>query len=463
MSTTSTTPERMVIAIDPHKASWTAAVVGASLQPVATIRVPVSRDGYRALRRFANRWPDPTWAIEGASGLGAPLTTRLRTDGIDVVDVPAKLAARVRMLSTGHGRKNDDADAVSVAIAARCAPRLNSAAVDGAVIALRAIAEHRDDLVKTRTQTINRLHVVLTHLIPAGASRDLTAERAAELLRGIRPRDTAGRALRGLAADLVAEIRQLDRRIAKAAADIQTAVTESGTTLTDLCGIGALTAGKILGTGSARSIRSVPPPRSPPTPVQLRLMCPPEMSSAIGFRVQVIVNSTSASTSWPSPKSGRTPRAEPITCGSEPTARATKKRCDASNGGCPTSSTDNSATTHTGWKRAREDTRGRLYRPARPAQTPHTDASDKSLPGPTKSHPTTREQRPLDTERRRLDGRSTGSHRRCSAHPTARRGHWNSGNCCDTARADIRRVRMCAASVAPRGINRQRATRSVTR
>jgi transposase len=39
----------------------------------------------------------------------------------------------------------------------------------------------------------------------------------------------------------------LDRRIAKAAADIQAAVTESGTTLTDLCGIGSLTAGKILG------------------------------------------------------------------------------------------------------------------------------------------------------------------------------------------------------------------------
>ena len=57
MSTTSTTPERMVIAIDPHKASWTAAVVDASQQPVATIRVPVSRDGYRAPRRFADRWP----------------------------------------------------------------------------------------------------------------------------------------------------------------------------------------------------------------------------------------------------------------------------------------------------------------------------------------------------------------------------------------------------------------------
>jgi hypothetical protein len=37
VSTTSITPERMVIAIDPHKASWTAAVVDASQQPVATI------------------------------------------------------------------------------------------------------------------------------------------------------------------------------------------------------------------------------------------------------------------------------------------------------------------------------------------------------------------------------------------------------------------------------------------
>ena len=71
-------------------------------------------------------------------------------------------------------------------------------------------------------------------------SRDLTAERAAEILRGIRPRDAAGKTLRSLATDLVAEIRQLDRRIAKAAADIQAAVNDSGTTLTELCGIGAL-------------------------------------------------------------------------------------------------------------------------------------------------------------------------------------------------------------------------------
>lgn len=59
------------------------------------IRVEVNRDGYRQLRRFARRWSHAVWAIEGATGLGAALTARLATDGIDVIDVPAKLARRV--------------------------------------------------------------------------------------------------------------------------------------------------------------------------------------------------------------------------------------------------------------------------------------------------------------------------------------------------------------------------------
>jgi transposase len=183
---------RVLVAIDPHKASWTAAVVDASLQPVETIRVPVSRVGYRALRKFARRWPKAGWAIEGATGLGSPLTARLRQDRIEVINVPAKLSSRVRVLSTGHGRKTDLADAVSVGIAALTAPTLNSAVIDAATTALRAVVEHRDDLVKTRTQTINRLHVVLTALIPGGAGCELTADHAAKPLRRVRPRDVDG-------------------------------------------------------------------------------------------------------------------------------------------------------------------------------------------------------------------------------------------------------------------------------
>jgi transposase len=245
--------DRIVIGVDPHKASWTAAAVGPGLRPLATIRVPVDPQGsrrrcrsYSDLRRFAAPWPAAVWAIEGAGGLGAPLATRLSADGIAAVDVPAKLAARVRVLSTGHGRKNDNADATSVAVAAQSAAGLRTVTVDEAVTALRALVEHRDDVVKTRTQTVNRLHALLTRLLPAGAPRQLTADTATQLLRPVRPRSITARTLRRLATELITEIRHLDRRISVANTEITHAVQASRSTLTELRGIGHLNAGKIL-------------------------------------------------------------------------------------------------------------------------------------------------------------------------------------------------------------------------
>ncbi|MFC4144833.1 transposase [Micromonospora mangrovi] len=148
----------------------------------------MNRDGHRQLRRFAGRWPHVTWAVDGAAGLGAPLTARLVADAVDVVDVPAKLARRVRMLMAGHGGKTEEVDALSVSIAAHTATRLNTAAIDEAVAVLRALTEHRDDLVRSRTQTVNRLHALLAQLVPAGLPRRMTADTAAAALRSIRPR-----------------------------------------------------------------------------------------------------------------------------------------------------------------------------------------------------------------------------------------------------------------------------------
>ncbi|WP_344722845.1 IS110 family transposase, partial [Pseudonocardia yunnanensis] len=162
--------------------------------------------------------------IEGAGGLGAPLATRLLADGLEVLDVPAKLAARVRVLSTGHGRKTDEADAVSVGVAAWTAAGLVAVQFDELAMALRALAEHRDDLVKTRTQTVNRLHVLLAHLLPGGAGLGLTADEAAGLLRRVRQRDVLGVTRRRLAIELVGEVRRLDGRIAATGEQIITSV-----------------------------------------------------------------------------------------------------------------------------------------------------------------------------------------------------------------------------------------------
>ncbi|WP_159104787.1 transposase [Plantactinospora sp. BB1] len=231
-------PAPVVIAIDPHKASWTAVAVDNRLQPLAAIRVEVNRDGYRQLRRFAGRWPHATWAVEGAAGLGAALTARLAADDIDVADVPSKLARRVRMLSTGHGRKTDQADALSVGIAAHTANRLNTAVVDEAIAALRCLTDHRDDLVRNRTQTVNRLHALLAKLLPAGLPRGLTADTAATALRSIRPRAVLARTMRQVAVELLSELRRLDRRIAEVTATVSAAVAASESVVIprrDLC------------------------------------------------------------------------------------------------------------------------------------------------------------------------------------------------------------------------------------
>ena|ERR1700736_4010711 len=112
--------------------------------------------------------------------------------------------------------------------------------------------------------------------------------------------------------DLVSEVRQLDRRITKAATDTETVVSASGTTLTDLHGIGALTAGKILcrvgGVGRFRSAAAFAS-YTGTAPIE----GPPARWSATDFLAPAIASSTAACTSWPSPKSAKTPLAGPTT------------------------------------------------------------------------------------------------------------------------------------------------------
>lgn len=322
------TPRGVVIAVDPHKASWTAVVVTAALAPAGELRVEANRAGYRQLRRFAAAWKDVRWAIEGAAGLGAPLAERLHADDITVVDVPAKLARRVRLLSTGHGRKSDPADALSVGIAAWSAPALRTVEIDQAIAALRALTEHRDDLVRTRTQLVNRLHVLVVKLVPTGLARGLTADSAAEALRRVRPRDPLGRTLRALAVDLVAELRRLDRRIADTTQALSDAVTVSGSTLTGLLGIGDVVAAKFLArTGSITRFRSA---------AAFASYCgvaPIEMSSGEVVRHRLsragAASSTTHCTSWPWPRSATTVPAAPTTNANAAPGRVTKKPCAA--------------------------------------------------------------------------------------------------------------------------------------
>ena len=67
-----------------------------------TARFANSDVGYVRLAGFARRWEHPRWAVEGSRGAGRSLAQRLVADGETVLDVPAKLAARVRVYSQGQ-------------------------------------------------------------------------------------------------------------------------------------------------------------------------------------------------------------------------------------------------------------------------------------------------------------------------------------------------------------------------
>src|SRR2546430_801349 len=97
----------VIIGVDPHEGSHAAAALGSRRQVLAHLRIRSDRAGYRQLCRWSARWPHRPWAVENTAGLGHSLTQWLLSDGEQVVDVPAKLSARVRLLSRGHGRKTD--------------------------------------------------------------------------------------------------------------------------------------------------------------------------------------------------------------------------------------------------------------------------------------------------------------------------------------------------------------------
>jgi transposase len=176
----------VMIGVDPHKASHTAALDEHG-QLLDQQRVPRHLGRLPAVARWAGRWPQRSWAVEGAHGIGRALAQRLVGDGEPVLDVPATLAARVRVLSVGHGRNSDPDDAVSVAVAARNAVGLRQVRVENQAVVLHLLTKRRQDLVAARTQTINRLHRLLLDLVPGGARRNLTANRAAALLATVTP------------------------------------------------------------------------------------------------------------------------------------------------------------------------------------------------------------------------------------------------------------------------------------
>jgi len=167
--------------------------------------------------------------------------------GERVLDVQPKLAARVRLLATESTNKNDPHDALSVAIAALRSSTPKHVGVEDHAAVMKLWARRHRNLSSTRTQVACRLHAVLCDLVAGGVPDEIYAGRAAELLAEIEPDSAVAAARVELAAELVEDLRRVDRQLADSRKRLEPVVAASGTTVIDIFGVGAVVAATVVG------------------------------------------------------------------------------------------------------------------------------------------------------------------------------------------------------------------------
>jgi transposase len=164
-----------------------------------------------------------------------------------VLDVQPKLAARVRLLQTENSGKSDPNDALSVAVAALRSKAQRPVIADDHATVLKIWAKRHRDLSRARNQIACRLHAVLCDLVPGGVADEITAGHAAAILGQIRPAGPAGEARSELAAGLLDDIRHLDAQRREIKKKLAVAVKTSGTSLTEIFGVGPVVAATVIG------------------------------------------------------------------------------------------------------------------------------------------------------------------------------------------------------------------------
>ena len=236
-----------MIGVDPHKGTHTAVAIDRSERHLGQLRVRASAVQASKLVEWAAAWPDRTWAVEGAGGLGHLLAQQLVAAGERVLDIQPKLGSKVRLLSSGSANKNDPNDALSVAVAGLRSPRRREVRADDDTTALKLWAKRHRDLARLRNQAACRLHALLCGLVPGGVPDEITPAQAERLLAGTEPADAAARARHQVAAELVADLRHLDAQLRATKARLAGAVKACGTSLTGLFGVGPVIAALVIG------------------------------------------------------------------------------------------------------------------------------------------------------------------------------------------------------------------------
>lgn len=239
----------VMIGIDPHKRTHTAVAIDTRERVLGERLVHATGAQVPELLEWAKRLDggDRVWAIESAGGLGYLLAQQLLAAGEQVVDIPATLASRVRLLGSGRSEKNDPNDAKSVAIAALRAAELVPVRVEDHASVLRLLACRHTQLGWAYNKTACRLHALVAELVPGGIGKEVVVSQARSLLEGLDLVGAVAIERHTMAVEMVDELERLNTQRKTLRKRIVAAVAASGTTVTEVFGIGDVGAAIILG------------------------------------------------------------------------------------------------------------------------------------------------------------------------------------------------------------------------
>jgi transposase len=200
----------VMIGVDPHKASHTAVAIDRDEDQIASVKVRATLRQVDQLLTWAEPFEKRTWAIESVGGMGYLLAQQLVARGEDVLDVPATLAARIRVLATKRSNKNDPNDAHSIAVAALRAPALRQVEPADHSEVLRLLAKRNWDLGRQRARVVCRLHSLFSEVASGGIAKEMYVSDAEGLLARLSPESPAEQMRVDLILELLDDVRRLD-------------------------------------------------------------------------------------------------------------------------------------------------------------------------------------------------------------------------------------------------------------
>jgi transposase len=245
----------VMVGIDVHKGTHCAVAVDELGRQVgAPFTVRATDAGHRQLLRWAQRetqtgdqGSEVGFAVEDCRHVSQRLERALLDSGAVVVRVPPKLMALTRSSARTRG-KSDPIDALAIARAALREPDLPRAEHTHVSRDMKLLVDHRENLIRFRTATQNRLRWHLHELDPEFEPPARALARIAELDRvQAHLKSLPVSTVRRLALEHLADIRALTQRIEDLEKELTTLVQTQAPQLLQLPGCGPLSAAKLIG------------------------------------------------------------------------------------------------------------------------------------------------------------------------------------------------------------------------